>query len=145
VNLYLIRKPYPEGTPGILLVNDKWFCWTLEDKVRQDPKDKVPGDTAIPAGRYSIVLDWSNKFQKVMPFVRDVQGFTAIEFHSGNNVDDTDGCILLAYERDISSLKIWNPQGMRKAIDDLIAALKKDEINWLEIFTAWPYRAMFKP
>ena len=140
MNLFLIRKPKPQGTPGILLVEDSVFCHTLEDKVRYDKK--IPGDTAIPPDRYSINLDWSNKFQRLMPFVRDVNGFSAIEFHGGNDTNDTDGCILVGHQCSADGLKIWNEPGRKKAIDYLIDVLKKDQINWLEIFTAWPYRAV---
>jgi hypothetical protein len=138
MDFYLLRKPNSEGTPGLLIANDKVFCRTLEDKVRND--DKIPGDTAIPADRYTIVLDWSNRFMKVMPFIRNVKGFEGVLLHGGNTVDDTSGCILCAYHLGEKPNTIWG-----SAIDDIIALLKKDEINWLEIFTAWPYRFVPKP
>ena len=132
MNLYLLRYPIATGTPGDLLIARKIFCHTLEDKVRND--DKVPGDTAIPAGRYPVVLEYSNRFKRMMPRVRNVPGFDGILLHGGNTTADTSGCVLCAYEI-TGENTIW-----KSAVDDIIELLKKEEINWLQIFTAWPYR-----
>ena len=74
--------------------------WCLEDTVREVPGQpvhlwKVPGVTAIPAGTYELIVDFSNRFQKMMPHILDVEGFTGVRIHAGNSSHDTEGCLLL--------------------------------------------------
>ena len=56
---------------------------------------KVQNETAIPYGRYEVILDFSNRFQKIMPHILNVPGFEGIRIHVGNSDIDTDGCLLL--------------------------------------------------
>ena len=44
-----------EYTIGNMMVDSLFFSNTLEDKVRNG--EKVPGRTAIPAGKYKIRMD----------------------------------------------------------------------------------------
>jgi hypothetical protein len=83
-----------KATIGDLYVNSRYFCHTLEDVVRGDGI-KIPGETAIPYGRYKVIIDFSNRFQKDMPHVLDVPMFQGIRIHSGNTDKHTEGCILL--------------------------------------------------
>ena len=93
--LKLIRKKFFEkSTLGELFIDDKFECYTLEDKVRP-PGEKVPGETAIPAGIYKVVIDYSDRFHRLMPHLLDVPMFTGIRIHSGNTNQDTEGCILV--------------------------------------------------
>jgi hypothetical protein len=95
----------PISTIGKLAIAGSSFtCLTLEDKDRgllksmtpeQITAIKVQNQTAIPAGRYQVIIDFSEHFQKVMPHVLDVPGYGGIRIHSGNTDADTDGCILL--------------------------------------------------
>ncbi len=90
-----------ESTIGILTVDfDSSFApmYTLEDKVRLTGV-KVPGKTAIPAGRYQIIIDTSNRFKKLMPHILNVNGFSGIRVHSGNKAADTEGCIILGLDK----------------------------------------------
>jgi len=57
-------------------------------------KIKVYAQTAIPTGKYQIVMTYSSKFKKVMPLLLNVPGFAGIRIHSGNTADDTEGCII---------------------------------------------------
>lgn len=93
MNLTLKRFEFGTNyTIGRLYRDEEYLCYTLEDKV-QEPK--VFGETAIPTGTYSVVIDYSNRFKKPMPHVLDVPGFTGIRIHPGNSDKDTEGCILL--------------------------------------------------
>jgi hypothetical protein len=56
---------------------------------------KVLHKTAIPYGTYKVILDFSNRFQRVMPHILNVLGFEGIRIHIGNSDIDTDGCLLL--------------------------------------------------
>ena len=55
---------------------------------------KYPGGTAIPGGRYRLIVGWSTRFQKDLPRLLDVPGFSGILIHPGNSEGDTAGCIL---------------------------------------------------
>lgn len=83
-------------TEGFLYIDGLLFSDTLEDKWRNLTKEKkIPGETCIPAGRYRVVMDYSNRFKRVMPHILDVKYFEGVRIHAGNIRADTDGCILL--------------------------------------------------
>lgn len=88
-----------DATIGELFVGDQAerFAFTLEDRVHGGPK--IPGRTAIPAGKYGIVLHNSPRFQQEMPLLCDVPGFEGVLIHAGNTPKDTEGCILVGYGR----------------------------------------------
>lgn len=88
----------------LAIVGLPFTCLTLEDVDRGLTKSmtldqiqaiKVQNQTAIPAGRYQVTIDFSNRFQKAMPLLLNVPGYAGIRIHSGNTDADTDGCILL--------------------------------------------------
>ena len=111
MNLRVIREPSTAAaTLGILLIDGVFTCWTLEDVVRAV---KIPGETAIPAGRYDVRLSLSQRFQKLLPEILAVPGFTGIRIHAGNTQADTAGCLLVgrirAYDRvEESKLALMN-------------------------------------
>jgi len=84
----------PDGTFGVLLINDKPVCVTLEET--WDPKkEKITGsDTAITAGTYQVEAYSGTKFKNVF-LLKDVPGRSAVLIHWGNTEDNTAGCILL--------------------------------------------------
>ena len=89
----------PDVTIGDLRIGGHHVCWVLEDPVREvagEPVEtwKIPGQTAIPYGRYEIKRTWSNRFGHTMPQLMDVPGFSGIRIHPGNTTSDTEGCLL---------------------------------------------------
>ena len=93
-------------TIGRLYLEGEFLCWTLEDAVRGDPdpstpanEAKVPGATAIPAGRYWVTRQNSPRFGPDTLTLLDVPGFTHIRIHAGNRAEDTQGCILVGDKR----------------------------------------------
>jgi hypothetical protein len=100
MKLRLERKEFTEdSTIGDFYVNDSWFAFSLEDTVRE-PGVKVVGKTAIPAGNYEVIVDYSNRFKRRLPRLIDVPMFEGIRIHSGNKPADTEGCILLGMTKD---------------------------------------------
>lgn len=94
MHIHILRDTYSEkSTMGELYINDVAFSDTLEDEVRAGPK--VPHKTAIPAGTYKVIIDYSTRFKRLMPHVLNVPEFEGIRFHWGNRPEDTDGCIVV--------------------------------------------------
>lgn len=97
MELTLTRGPSTtHSTPGKLMIDGVFECYTLEDVVRTT---KIAGETAIPAGVYKVVIDMSNRFKRLLPLVVDVPGFAGIRIHPGNTDKDTEGCILVGTSR----------------------------------------------
>lgn len=99
-----------EYTIGELYVDGAYLCDTLEDPVRPLPamcpntpkgiackcKEKVYGDTAVPAGTYEVKLSYSSRFKRIMPEILNVPHFLGIRIHTGNSsAKDSSGCILV--------------------------------------------------
>lgn len=91
------------STVGEIAVDGIVECACLEDVERfGDPPDldhrlKVDGETAIPCGRYRIVIAPSARFKRDMPRLVDVPLFTGILMHYGNDAGDTHGCLLTGH------------------------------------------------
>lgn len=85
-------------TIGELYVNGEHECFTLEDVVRSDGV-KVYGETAIPAGTYSVDVTYSPRFKRDLPLLIGVENFVGIRIHPGNTASDTEGCILVGQGR----------------------------------------------
>jgi hypothetical protein len=91
-------------TVGRLAVDGMYMCDTLEDVVRDLNHDgdlddegeiKIPKFTAIPFGRYRVIITRSPKFRRELPEILDVHNFTSIRIHAGCSPEDTAGCILV--------------------------------------------------
>ena len=105
MNLRLVREPSIDGaTFGVLFVDGHFECFCLEDELREIPGKpvtdwKVPHETAIPAGRYDVQITRSQRFQRDLPLLVDVPGFSGIRIHPGNTIGDTEGCLLVGKDR----------------------------------------------
>jgi hypothetical protein len=97
MELKLTRKYFAETyTVGHLFVDDTFLCDTLEDKYRRLPEEqKIYGQTAIPPGKYRVIMSYSTRFERLLPEILNVPYFDNIRIHSGNTSKDTMGCPLV--------------------------------------------------
>ena len=138
-------------TMGMLYVDGKYFCDTLEDKDRgltsemkesEILKLKQKHTTAIPYGTYKIDMNtvspkysnftrysWAKTIQGKVPRLIDVKGYDGILIHPGNTHQDTSGCILVG--KTISAGSISRSQATFKSLYDLmiIAHRRGEEVS----------------
>lgn len=142
MKLKLVRRYLgPEYTIGSLFIDEKYFCDTIEDKVRDYNKDgdlldagetKIFGETAIPYGTYQVDLTMSPKFKRVLPLVMGVRHFTGIRIHRGNTAGDSHGCILPGLNKKKGQV-INSTSYEMKIIEKMLFALKNGDGITLEI------------
>ena len=96
--------PRPEYTIGKLYIDGVYFCDTIEDTDRglyqtmplaEIQAKKKQDITAIPYGKYKVVLSMSPRFRKILPEILNVPGFAGVRIHSGNTQYDSSGCLIL--------------------------------------------------
>ena len=110
---------------GELFINDKFFCYTLEDKIRDV---KIKHETCISEGTYKIILNYSQRFKTILPLLLDVPNFEGVRIHPGNTIHDTSGCLLVG-----SAIKgetiLHSKTTFFKLFEKLKLAFKKEEIE----------------
>jgi hypothetical protein len=124
------------STIGKLYINGVYECFTLEDVDRglasdqplaEVQKKKVYGQTAIPYGRYQVIISFSNRFKEYMPQIVNVPGFEGIRIHAGNKAADTHGCPLTGSA--VADNMVLNSRlAYRKLLAKLKDAEKKEKI-----------------
>ncbi len=117
----------PTYTIGKLYIDGEYFCDTCEDRVR--PKgEKVPGETAIPAGSYKVIVNASPKFKRLLPRLLNVPGFDGVLIHRGNSDKDSSGCILVGENKKVG--KVLNSTYFEERLTEI---LKNDNNITIEI------------
>ncbi|MEG2150281.1 MAG: DUF5675 family protein [Bacteroidaceae bacterium] len=110
-------------TIGKLYVDGKYFCDTIEDKVRDLPKEaKIAGKTAIPAGTYQIIVNQSPRFKRLLPRLLAVPYFDGVLIHRGNTAEDSSGCIILGENKVVG--KVINSTGYELRLVGLLRGEK---------------------
>lgn len=106
MELHLKRTPNGAFTTGVLTIEGRPEKFpTIEDEVRPNGK-KIPGLTAIPAGRYRMTLGVkSPKFSRYefymevcggfLPRLLGVENFDGVLVHCGRTEQQSSGCIIL--------------------------------------------------
>ena len=129
--LYIKKTVMDEYLAGEEL---EYICDTLEPQWRDYAKGarKIKGKSAIPEGRYPVVITYSPKFKQWLPLLVNVARFSGIRIHAGNTVKDTQGCILVGL-----NLKKGMVLNSRKYVEiiksKIVEAKDKDEAVWIEI------------
>ena len=133
--LYIRRQVMDEYLPGTA---DEYFCDTLEPTWRdyQNGAYKVKGRSAIPEGRYAVVISWSPKLGAWLPILLGGPEFNkqwqGIRIHAGNTAKDTQGCILVGKNREVGKVldsRIW----LHRLKQKIVEAKDKGEAVWLTI------------
>ena len=105
-----------EATIGALFIDGKFECWTLED---EHQKEKVWGDTRIPAGVYKLGVQnqdtpLTQKYRKRFDWfkkhlhIKNIPDFTGVYIHIGNDEGDTAGCPLVGKTPDADNMRVLN-------------------------------------
>ena len=111
-----------------------YICDTLEPQWRDYAKGarKIKGKSAIPEGRYPVVITYSPTIKQWLPLLVNVPRFSGIRIHAGNTAKDTQGCILVGL-----NLKKGMVLNSRKYVEiiksKIVEAKKKGEAVWIEV------------
>ena len=112
-----------------------YICDTLEPQWRDYAKGarKIKGKSAIPEGRYPVVITYSPKFKQWLPLLVNVPMFSGIRIHAGNDaVNDSQGCILVGENR--VKGKVLNSRKYVKLVKaKIVEAKDKGESVFIEI------------
>jgi hypothetical protein len=93
MDIQVIRKEFTDqSTIGEMRLDGAFECFTLEDAVRPV---KIKGITAIAAGSFEVAVNFSERFQRLLPLLLSVPNFDGVRIHPGNTDRDTEGCILV--------------------------------------------------
>ena len=130
-----------DSTEGNLYVNGKWFCHVVEDVVRAKPGEwkkelKVYAQTAIPYGRYRVMVTYSPKFKRMLTAILDVPDFVGIRIHSGTSHKSSAGCPIISYLADDgngSRNRVIKDDKAMNDLCDMVLKAQKTEKVWIEI------------
>ena len=113
---------------------ETYFCDTLEPTWRdyRSGAHKIKGCSAIPEGRYAVVISWSPKFGKWLPILLGVPMFSGIRIHAGNTASDTEGCILVGENRKVGMVLNSNTW-LKRLKDRIVAAKERGEAVWITV------------
>ena len=133
--LYIQKRVDDEYLTG---TENQYFCDTLEPTWR-DYKNgayKVKGRSAIPEGRYAVVISFSPKFGQWLPillggpeFNRKWQG---IRIHAGNCSEDTEGCILVGKNREVGKV-LDSRHWLHRLKQKIVEAKERGEAVWITV------------
>ena len=134
-HLYIRQQVMDEYQPG---TEDKYFCDTLEPTWRDYANGayKVKGRSAIPEGRYAVVISWSPKFKMWLPILLGGPEFNkqwqGIRIHAGNTAKDTQGCILVGRNQRVGEV-LESRKWLYELKQKIVEAKARDEAVWLTI------------
>lgn len=139
MELYLKRKVFTKDyTAGQLFVEDKPVCFTIEDYCAAKPgewqsKCKVFGKTAIPYGRYQVLVTFSSRFKRMLPGVFNVPDFEGIRIHNGSSELNTEGCVIVSYHKQADSDRLVSERIAMNDLTDMLTIAQKTQKIYLNI------------
>ena len=114
--------------------SDIYFCDTLEPTWRdyKNGARKIKGCSAIPEGRYAVVISWSPRMQQWLPILLGVPMFEGIRIHAGNTSMDTEGCILVGENRKVGQV-LNSCTWLKRLKDKIVEAKDRGEAVWITV------------
>lgn len=111
-------------TIGRLYINGEFICNTIEDTDRgltqsmseeEIKSKKIYGKTAIPSGRYKILMNvvspkfsqkefYMNVCKGKVPRLEGIKGFSGVLIHSAATADNVEGCIGVGFNTETGRL-----------------------------------------
>lgn len=111
-------------TIGRLYIDGEFICNTIEDTDRgltqsmseeEIKSKKIYGQTAIPTGRYKVLMDvvspkfsqkefYMNVCKGKVPRLEGIKGFSGVLIHSAATADNVEGCIGIGFNTEIGRL-----------------------------------------
>ena len=111
-------------TIGRLYINGEFICNTIEDTDRgltqsmseeEIKSKKIYGKTAIPSGRYKILMNvvspkfsqkefYMNVCKGKVPRLEGIKGFSGVLIHSAATADNVEGCRGVGFNTEIGRL-----------------------------------------
>lgn len=91
IELITVDQGENKGTMGVIIVNNVACCWSLE----LPWLNNIPFISCVPSGEYSIVLEYSPKFNMNLYELKGVPGRSECKFHIANSLYEIKGCIAL--------------------------------------------------
>jgi hypothetical protein len=144
-----------DSTAAYVMVDDEFFCHSIEDPVREPATGrpsgdfaelerwvrswKIPGETAIASGRVQVTIDESARFKKRMLHLLRTPGFDGVRAHSGLTPKHSEGCILLGDElyKVPAGWRVKDGQS-RPAVDRMFALVEEALERKLEVW--WTFK-----
>ena len=126
---------YTQGRLTAAVGGNIFECDTLEppdmdaDEVR---RRKRRGPTAIPRGRYLLVVTRSPRFARWLPLLVGVRGYEGVRIHAGNTAKDTRGCILVGQAAEDGHLTA-SRDTLQQLMDIICCAEQQGEQMWLTV------------
>lgn len=110
------------------------FCDTLEPTWRDYAHGgrKLKGRSAIPEGRYPVVITWSPRLKEWLPLLVNVPMFQGIRIHAGNTAEDTEGCILVG-ENLKKGMVLNSRTWLKRLKDKIVEAKERGEAVWITV------------
>ena len=111
-----------------------YFCDTLEPTWRDYAHGgrKLKGRSAIPEGRYPVVITWSPRLKEWLPLLVNVPMFQGIRIHAGNTAEDTQGCILVG-ENLKRGMVLNSRRWLKRLKDKIVEAKERGEAVWITV------------
>ena len=125
----LIRnKPQGNAITGRLVIDGRWFCYTLERVGYQ-----------IPALCYHVAVTQSPKFKRLLPLVQNVPrtgdkatGDKAmrlgIRFHRGTRPEHSTGCILVVADNPSRSREFLSRRWLERSLSTIRAEVVENNV-----------------
>lgn len=143
MNIILERKIHnATSTEGNIYIDGKWFCHTIEDVTRAKlgewkSENKVYAQTAIPYGKYQVMVTWSNRFKRMLTAILNVPDFSGIRIHNGSTENSSSGCVIVSFKEGGNHNLVNDPAAMNQ-LCRLVEDAQKTSKVYIDIVDSLP-------